>query len=374
MTRADIRIGLLGLGDIAGRYARTLDAAPGVTLVAAASSDPVRAEQRHALVIPVVSTEALLERDDVDLVVNLTPPSEHAGTTLCALKAGKHVYSEKPLATDFASALSLVAEAEARGLILACAPASFLGPAQQTARQVLERGALGTVWGASASLIYPGPDLWHHDADRLFAAGAGVVFDMGVYDVSALVHLLGPVRAVCAGGGRVQAERSIRKGPRAGERFPVVAITHAVALLRFVSGATATLTLGFDGLGTRRSELEIYGSAASLSLPRSGEFAGDCHIMRELGRWDGLEPAFAWSDAAWPVGVLETANAIRCGRRPRASAETALHVLEVLLAIDHAIRTETSVDVSTRPPSPEPLSALQFADLNSPPIPEPFPC
>lgn len=363
MRPGPVRIGLVGLGDIAGRYADTLQAAPGVTLVAGASSSPERALARRSFAMPILSVDDLFARSDVDLVVNLTPPTAHAEITRRALVAGKAVYSEKPLATTLDEARDLIALAEASRCVLACAPATPLGPAQQTARRLIDGGEPGTVWGAAATLVYPGPDLWHHDADRLFARGAGVVMDMGVYDVTALVHLLGPVERVTAGGGRVQTERTIPAGSRAGQRFPVQALTHAVALLSFVGGATATVTLGFDGPGARRTELEIYGSQATLALPRSGEFAGEMTISRAFGRWEPVPPLFGWSDAAWPIGVLDTADALRTGRPPRASADMALHVLEVLLAIERSVAEGLTVEIGSRPTRPEPLSPPHFAGL-----------
>lgn len=363
MRPEPVRIGLVGLGDIAGRYADTLQAAPGVTVVAGASPSPERALARRSLALPIITVEALLGRPDVDLVVNLTPPTAHADITRRALAAGRAVYSEKPLATTLDEARDLIAAAEASARVLACAPATPLGPAQQTARRLIDAGQLGTVWGAAATLVYPGPDLWHHDADRLFARGAGVVMDMGVYDVTALVHLLGPVGTVTAGGGRVRTERAILAGPRAGQRFPVEALTHAVALLSFVSGATATVTLGFDAPGARRTGLEIYGSEATLALPRSGDFAGEMTTTRAFGQWEPVSPAFGWSDAAWCIGVLDTADALRTGRSPRASSDMALHVLEVLLAIERSVAEGMTIEIASRPTRPEPLSAAQFAGL-----------
>lgn len=362
MSPDPVRIGLLGAGDIAGRYAETLARAPGVRLVGAAGRSFEAAGARLPGV-PILSADDLLRPDVVDLIVNLTPPQAHAETTRRALRAGLHVYSEKPLATTLEDARDLIALAARSNRVLACAPGTILGPAQQTARRMIDAGELGRIWGAAATLIYPGPDLWHHDADRLFAPGAGAVFDMGVYDVAALVHLLGPVRRVAAGGGRARDERTIQAGPRAGERFPVVALTHASALLFFERGATATLTVSFDGPGARRSELEIYGTDGTLGLPRSGDFAGACHLSRAMGRWDEVAPVFPWEGAAWPIGVLDAADAVRTGREPRASATQAFHVLDVLIAINRAIATETLVDVASTTERPDPMPADLFARL-----------
>jgi predicted dehydrogenase len=107
----------------------------------------------------------------------------------------------------------LIALSRERGLTLACAPATFLGPAQQTARRLMDAGELGQVLGASTTLVYPGPDQWHHDPAALFGPAAGPVFDMGVYDVTALVNLFGPVARVSAAGGSARSQRAVGTGP-----------------------------------------------------------------------------------------------------------------------------------------------------------------
>jgi len=127
-------IGIVGTGNIAAGYARDILTHPEIHLVAASDLDPVRAAsfaeahgcRAHA------SLDALLVDEAVDVVVNLTVHHAHYEVTRRAL-AGRHVYSEKPLALRSGEARELIALAAARGLRLGCSPSTFLGEAQQTA-------------------------------------------------------------------------------------------------------------------------------------------------------------------------------------------------------------------------------------------------
>lgn len=350
-----LRVAVLGCGDISGRYTEVLGRAPGLKLAAHASQNIESARSRAPDGSDAITVDELFARSDIELLINLTPPLAHAETTRRALEAGFHVYSEKPLASTLEEADRLIALSRARGRTLACAPATFLGPAQQTARRRIDDGELGVLLGGSASLIYPGPDQWHHSPAALFGPAAGPVFDMGVYDVTALVNLLGPVARVAAGGGSARPQRSVQSGPRAGQDFPVLVPTHAAVLLWFRSGAVATLTLSFDGIGASAAGLELYGTASTLSLPRSGVFEGRMRRSSRFGVWEELPADVDWSDSMWAIGVLETADAIRAGRRPRASSDLARHVLEVLTAIQTSIESQEALAVASTVERPEHL-------------------
>ena len=142
-------IGIVGTGNIAGGYARDALTHPEIRLVAATDLDPVRATafakehdcRAHA------SLDDLLADDAVDIVVNLTVHHAHYEVTKRALEAGRHVYSEKPLALKASEARELVELAATRGLRLGCSPSTFLGEAQQTAAALVRSGRLGPCQG-----------------------------------------------------------------------------------------------------------------------------------------------------------------------------------------------------------------------------------
>jgi len=129
-----LRVGIVGCGDVARYYAGNAGRFDGFALVACADADPARcraAADRYGL--EPMAVDALLRRDDLDAVLNLTPPAHHAEVTLAAIAHGRHVYSEKPLATSLAAAREIAAAARAAGVTVCCAPDTVLGAGFQTA-------------------------------------------------------------------------------------------------------------------------------------------------------------------------------------------------------------------------------------------------
>ena len=153
--------------------------------------------------------EDLLKSDDVDIVLNLTIPEAHAGVSLQAIEAGKHVYSEKPLATAVADGVAIVAAAKAKGLRVGSAPDTVLGAGVQEARALIDAGAIGKPLTGLAAVMSHGMEHWHPNPGFFFRPGAGPVFDMGPYYLSALVTLLGPVASVQATGQTGFEERIV---------------------------------------------------------------------------------------------------------------------------------------------------------------------
>lgn len=336
---APLGIGVVGTGDIAPAYLAGIIASDRLQLRGCAGRNPGRTAVLADRFATRASTiDDLLGDPAVELIVNLTTPRDHAALTRAALVAGKHVYSEKPLALDLAEADALIDLAEASRLILACAPATPLGPAQQTARRLIDEGAIGDVVGAATTMVYPGPQLFHANPAALFAPGAGPLFDMGVYDIAALCALLGPVAAVSAMGRRSGDERQVLAGPNAGDCFPVQVPTHIVATLRFAAGPLATMTLSFDGFASGAPGVELIGTTGTLRLPPANRFDGEVALSTVRDQWRAVDVTNRrWSDDGWIIGLLDTAAAIRGGHPPSCSALAARHHLAVLAAIGRSI-------------------------------------
>src|SRR4029078_4659782 len=194
------------------------------------------------------------------------------------------------------------------GLRLGCAPDTFLGPGLQTMRRLLEAGSIGTPLTASvvmqsggAHLLHPhtpcsviepgGPNLWHPTPDFLYQPGAGPLFDMGPYYLTALAQAFGPVARVAARGGTAAPTRVIGKGPRAGERIPVAVPTYVAALYEFESGAVAQATFSFDTPLERMGVLETTGAEATLVAPDPNTFGGEIRINRGKEAWESVPAA-----------------------------------------------------------------------------------
>lgn len=359
-------IGIIGCGNISGAYLRTLTKAPGVRVVAVADLDLERARaQAQAFGVPLALAPAtLLERDDVDLVVDLTIPAAHHAVNRMALEAHKAVYSEKPMAATAAEARSLLALADANGVPLGGAPDTFLGVGLQTARAALDADAIGRPVAAVAHMISRGPERWHPDPAFFFQPGAGPLHDMGPYYVTALVSLLGPVASVTAEGGRAWTERTIGSGPRAGQRVPVAVETHVSAVLRFASGTLATLLVTFDVTASDLPRIELFGEHGTLSLGDPNTFVGPVRVRTAAdGAWSEVAAVPGFAGNARGLGALELLQAVACGRTPRASGALASHVLDVLDGALTAMREGRRVAIESRPGRPEPLRPEELPAL-----------
>ena len=167
-------IGIIGCGVISDAYFRLAPLFKGVEIVACADIAPAYAKAKaDQYSVRALSVDALLKDDAIDAVINLTVPNAHYQVSHESLSAGKHVYSEKPLALTYKMAKTLVAEADKRGLKIGAAPDTFLGGGGQTARKLLDKGTIGDVVAGSAHVMSHGMEHWHPNPTFFFKPGAG---------------------------------------------------------------------------------------------------------------------------------------------------------------------------------------------------------
>ena len=348
-----VGIGVIGAGNVSAEYLRNLTAFPDTDVVAIGDQRPEVATARaNEFGIPASGgVDAVLGHPEVEIVVNLTIPAAHAEVAGQAIAAGKHVWNEKPLAADRAAALDLLEKAEAAGLRVGCAPDTFLGSGLQAARRLIDDGAIGEPLTALALMQSPGPDAWHPNPAFFFEEGAGPLFDIGPYYLTAFVQLLGSIDRAAAIGSIARPTRVVGAGPLAGTTFPVSTPSHIGTLLGFASGASAQAILSFDSPLTRVL-LEVTGTEATLICPDPNTFGGDICIRRAGAK---AEETIATTTAGSSrgTGVLEMARAIRAGRPHRADGALGFHVLDAMVAVRRSaaegafVRIESSVE---RPP------------------------
>jgi predicted dehydrogenase len=333
VSRARAGIGILGCGVISGAYAAKLARAPDVALVACADVAPERARALAAKhgIREVLEPEKLLRHPDVEVVLNLTVPAVHAELAQAALDAGKSVYGEKPLALELAEGRRLVESAARAGLRLGCAPDTFLGGGLQTCRKLIDDGAIGEPLAANAFMLSPGPEAWHPNPAFFYQRGAGPLFDMGPYYLTALVSLLGPARRITGSARISRARREIASQPLAGTMMDVEVPTHVASVIDFASGPVATLVTSFDVQASRARNIEIYGTEATLSVPDPNTFGGPVQIRRRGEKeWTDVPLTHANGAQSRGIGLLELVRARRAGAPHRASGELACHVLELM--------------------------------------------
>lgn len=352
-----VGVGVIGSGVISETYLQNLTSFPDIEVHAVGDLLPdaarVRASQFGIPHAGQVST--VLDHPDVEIVVNLTIPAAHADVANQAVAAGKHVWNEKPLALDLGDARGLLEHARSAELRVGCAPDTFLGSGLQKAFALVQQGRIGSPLTALVLLQQPGPDLWHPNPAFLFQTGAGPIFDMGPYYLTALVQVFGPAVLVAATGSTSQPKRTIAIGPRAGEEFDVDVPTHVSATVQFASGPSATLVLSYES-PINRTVLEVTGTEGALVFPDPNTFDGVIAVQTANDEQPRViaEPSALSSRG---TGVLDMARAIRAGQPHRAQGELGFHVLEIMTRIDEAISTSAYVPVTSTVARAAPLPA-----------------
>jgi predicted dehydrogenase len=372
-----IKIGVIGCGNISTTYMRNAALFNNVELTACADIVPASAAQRASEYrIEAMTVESLLESANVDLVLNLTIPTEHHRVTSAALDAGKHVFTEKPLATSSELARELVAAARARNLALGSAPDTYLGAAGRMARSLIDGGGLGRIIAGTAFMMGHGMEHWHPSPEFYYQKGGGPVLDMGPYYLSMLVYLLGPATRVVGMASTGNATRQITaEGAKKNTRFAVDTETTAMGVVQFASGALVTVGMSWDVWKQGHAPIELYGENGSLRLPDPDTYGGDVQVSIKGADWEttGSEGRLLGA-FNWPydmprlanyrmAAVAEMANAIVAGRGPRASGEFALHVVEILEALLASGRTGSAIDIASLCPKVEPMDEAAVAAL-----------
>ncbi|UVJ40156.1 Gfo/Idh/MocA family protein [Arthrobacter sp. CJ23] len=347
-----VGVGIIGAGVISKQYLDNLTTFPDVKVhvIADLFEEAAAARAAEYGIAAWGGVDAALDHPDVEIIVNLTIPAAHVEVATRAVRAGKHVWSEKPFALDRSSGTQLLKEAEAAGMRLGCAPDTFLGAGLQTARRLIEAGRIGRPLTGLTLFQVPGPESWHPNPAFLFQNGAGPLFDMGPYYLTALIQTFGSIRRVAALGSKSRETRVIGSGPKAGEEFDVEVPTHVGALIEFESGQQAQSIFSFESPLPRAGFVEITGTEATISLPDPNMFDGDIRI-RASGTEDWETVPCAGSTAGRGQGVLDMARAIRENRPHRAPGELAFHVLDALVAIDESLKTGTFCTVESSVPT-----------------------
>jgi predicted dehydrogenase len=373
----DIGVGLIGCGNISSIYLTNLPRSPGVKVRGIADLRPETAKAQGAKFnVEAMPVDALLARDDIDIVVNLTVPDAHSAVSLAALGAGKNVFSEKPLAIDVDLGRKVVEEAEARGLMVGCAPDTFLGAGGRLARRLLDEGKIGRVLAGTAFVMSHGMEHWHPDPEFFFKRGGGPVLDVGPYYITALVNLLGPVARVMSVTGTGFPERIVTaEGPRKGHRIAVETPTTAMAVLEFVSGAQVLFGASWDVWKHSHPPIELYGTDGSMRVPDPNFFGGIVEISEGGGDWiEHDATALPLGAINWPadtprfanhraLGVAEMAAALRSKKPNHASGRLALHVLEVMDAMVRGSPAAGATAIITQADRPPVLADSEAAKL-----------
>ncbi len=356
---AKTRVGIVGCGVISGIYVKNCQQVfRNLEVIACADLIHPRAEAcaKEYGVPQVLSIQELLASPDVDIVLNLTPPKAHAALALAALRAGKHIYGEKPLATCLEDGSKVLEAARRRALRVGSAPDTFLGAGLQTCRKLIDDGWIGKPIAATAFMLNHGPESWHPDPAFFYQFGGGPMLDMGPYYLTALVNLIGPIRRVTGSSRASFPTRLITSEPRFGQRLKVETPTHLSGVLDFANGAVGTIVTSFDVWGHHLLCIEIHGSEGSLQVPDPNTFGGEIKIRRaDAKEWQPVPHTHGNAENNRGIGLADMAHAIATRRPHRASGDLAYHVLDVMLAFQDASDTGHHVEIESACTRPAPL-------------------
>ncbi len=384
-----LKAGVIGIGDISDVYLKNLLKYRDVIELWGCASRGIQKARKKAEQYGIprcyASGDELIADPEIDIVLNLTTPKVHYHYNKKALEAGKHVYSEKPLAATFAEGKELLALAEQNGKCIGCAPDTFMGGRLQTYRELVAGGKLGEIFGATVTAVSRGAEWFHPNPAFFYQPGAGPLYDIGPYYITALLSLLGPVKKICAMKKTAENERVIERGPLRGQKIEVHpdVDTHVIANLEFVCGAVATVIMSFDVWDSELPRMEIYGTKGTLCMkepdPCDGPnlFGGDVLMRdRENYRWIGMPREQGAVETEWKkmpvrhghnstsheensrgIGLVDMVYAINEKREPRAGGAMALHTLEVMEGVIRSAKEGRYISMTTTFAIPDILSA-----------------
>jgi predicted dehydrogenase len=330
-----IKVAIIGCGSVSNRYIVHLQSSPLVKIVSLCDIKQDRAEAQNKKYNIGASTynniNALLKGNAFDLMLTLTDMQMHGALNKIALQAGKHVWSEKPLANTYAEGKALVDYAKLKGVRIWGAPAVVTSPQFEFMSKTIQEGKLGKLASAHGQYGHTGPT-W---SSFFYEPLGGSMPDLGVYNMATLTGLLGPAKSVMAMTSIVNKEREIdEKG--------IVKVNeedNAHILLEHDKGVISHIMCGFN-------YFDPFGHEAKNQTLHSIQIFGDKGNMRLIGYdWEPKSVVLdnSWTEAPqvvqtddggyqWQEGATRIAGALSKNIEPRINVLHSLHVLEIIEA------------------------------------------
>ncbi|OJU18531.1 MAG: oxidoreductase [Clostridiales bacterium 43-6] len=356
-----VKIGVIGCGNISDIYFKNLTGLYENTEVFACCDLNTALSEAAAKKygIPHIYTmEEMLTDTSIELVINLTPPKAHFTISKQILSAGKHLYSEKPLAIEFSEASELVSLAKEKGLYLGCSPDTFLGAGIGTARKLIDDGVIGSPIACTAFFACHGPEDWHPNPEFFYQYGAGPMLDMGPYYLTTLAFLMGGFHSVSGITNISIKERLITSEPKKGSVIAVEVPTYISGHIRFQSGAVGSITTTFDVWKHKHPLIEIYGTEGTISVPDPNFFDGPVMVQTRNEEFKEAPLFSPYTDNVRGLGISQMAKCIREGGRNKASGEVALHVLEAMKAFDISAERGAVYQMTTKIEPMDPMPTI----------------
>jgi len=374
-----MRVGIIGCGNISETYFNCQKIYNNFKIIACADIDnDVAKKSAEKFNVKAQSIDDLLANSQIDLIINLTIPSAHKEVIINSLNSGKHCFSEKPLAMNFDDGNEILDLSKQRKLYVGCAPDTFLGAAGQKARQLLDDNEIGDVVLGTFNIMSHGMEHWHPNPDFFFKPGAGPVFDLGVYYLTQLVNLIGPVKTISSISGTATSERTITSQPRKGEKIKVETPTTLMGTLEFQNNSKIQFFCSWDVWKHKHSTIELYGLDGSMIVPDPNFFSGNILVSKKDENWQILNndkmllgiPNTLDNNGTKianyrGIGLSEMIDAINNQRQARCSLDLAIHVLEIMEGILKSSKEKKMYNLITQPSQPKFLSENEIKYLKS---------
>ena len=329
-----IKVGVIGCGSVSTKYFPHLAASPFVELVSACDIKPDRAKraaEKYKIADHYPHIDAMLGGAAFDLLVNLTDMQEHERLNRQAITAGKHVWSEKPIANSLDAGQELLDLSKQKGTRLWGAPTVVNSPQFKFMAKTLAGGTLGRVAAAHASYGHLGPN-W---SAFFYEKGGGSMPDLGVYNLTTLTGLLGPAKSVIAMTSIVTPTRKVGdKG-----EISVTAEDNAMVTLDHGGGVLSHVQCGFNYFSpeehddTRQGHhtITITGTGGAMAMagfdwaPHGVDVA--TRAQRKFQRHSTDKAGYVWQQ-----GASIAAECLATGKEPPFKPQHALHVVEIMTA------------------------------------------
>jgi len=345
-----LRVAIIGCGSVSNRYIPHLQTSALIQIVSLCDIKPERAIAQNKEYKVNAATygniDDMLKGVPFDMMVTLTDMQKHGILNKKALLAGKHVWSEKPMANTYAEGKALLELARSKGLKLWGAPAVVNSPQFAFMSKSIQAGKLGRIASAHGQYGHTGPT-W---SAFFYEKGGGSMPDLGVYNMATLTGLLGPAKSVMAMLSIVNPERTVDdKG-----KIKVEAEDNAHVLLEHANGVISHVMCGFN-------YFDPHGHEAKGQELHSIQIFGDKGNMRLIGYdWEtnGVILDDSWERAGvlheketggyqWQEGATKVGESIVNKTEPRINVEHALHVLEIIEAARKSSATGMKVKLTS---------------------------
>ncbi len=329
-----VKTAIVGCGGISDSYLSTMiNKFKILDVVGGYDRNPAKVQAKaEKYGIKAMAFEEILADPSIEIVVNLTAPTGHYPIIKQLLEAGKHVYTEKVLTVELEHAAELVKIANEKNLYLGAAPDTFLGSAIQTARYVVDSGMIGEVTSCYCVLTRDS-EIFSRAFPFTAKPGGGIGFDVGIYYITALLSILGPVKEVSGLVRTYKPERQNYALENFGESYAIECENLMSGILHFECSTVCNLLFDANSIFTapERPAVALIGTMGIVSIQDPNTFGGEVKVILKGNNEPFImQQSHAFSEEYRGLGVAEMAWSMRTGRKNRANKEMAYHALEIL--------------------------------------------